>query len=353
MALTRTGTQDINSLLAANFTSAARFGLDTIAQVLANDMAVHNEIVRQMVSEFLETTEDRQRITGASTTGRMIETDEYGRAPTQRPVLGSTVGFPLKKYQYPIGWTREWLEEKTPRDMALAQINAQKAHQLELERQVKRAIYPSANYAFPDHLVDGITLSVKRFSNADGVQIGDGPNGEVYDGTVHTHYIANATLTTAALTSVINTVVEHGFGGRVRVAFNAADEVTVRALTGFQPYIDARLTLNTAANQPNDRLDYTRLNNRPIGIYGAAEIWIKPWAIANYAFVWDDGAVGKPLVLRERQPGSSGLSIAAEIDAFPLHAQYMVSKFGIGVWTRSNGAVLQFNNGTYVDPVIS
>src|SRR4051794_28385825 len=124
----RVGTHGIETLLAARFTSAARFGLNNIAVILARDLDVHNTLMQQMLEDFCDVTGDRQRIYGTSDSGVMYSVDEFGRAPTQRPSIGVTVGFPLKLWQYALGWTRKWLQTHTPADMAIAQQAAQKAH---------------------------------------------------------------------------------------------------------------------------------------------------------------------------------------------------------------------------------
>jgi hypothetical protein len=195
-------------------------------------------------------------------------------------------------------------------------------------------------------------LGVKRFVNADGASIPDGPNGEVYDGSTHTHYDAIAGLTAAALQASIRDVVEHGHGGKVVTVINIADEATVRALTGFTAYLDPRITLNSNAREATQRLDITRLDNRAIGIFDSSEIWIKPWGIANYALSFDATTGNKPLLLRTRSGGAPTLEIAAELDTYPLYSQYMESEFGLGVWTRTNGAVLYFGGGSYTNPTI-
>jgi hypothetical protein len=349
----RTGTHDISSLLATRNQSAAAFGMDTIAEVVARDLEAHNTLMRDAVSEFAEITVDRQRISGASPAGEMKKVDEYGRAPTQKPAQNAQVGFPLDKFQYPIGWTKDWAEEKTPADVAQMAQNAELAHRKVILREIKRAIFLSANYQHVDDLVDNISFGVKRLANADSAAIPDGPNGETFDAATHTHYLANATLTTVFADALINTVVEHGHGGAVRVYINKAQEAAWRGLTGFSAYLDARLTLGTQANQPATRLNITRMDNRPIGIYGAAEIWVKPWVPTTYALAFDADASGKPLVIRERVAGSMNLRLVAEIDTHPLVVDFRECKFGAGVWTRTNGAVLYTGGGAYVDPTIT
>lgn len=351
---TLTGTYDISSLLAARFQSVASFGEEKIAAILAADLAAHNAITNSMLSELAEVTADRQRMYGSSVGGEMVEVDEYGASPSQKAAPGSTVGFPLRKLQYTLGWTNTYLKNATPADLAVRTKAAEKANLRGIQTLIKRAMYGSANYTFYDHLVDNVQLAVKRFLNADSAAIPNGPNGEVYVASTHTHYVGAAALTAAVLTAGINNVIEHGFGGKVMVVFNKADEAAVRALTGFVAYQDPRLILQTT-EAPAQRLDISRLDNRAIGIFGGAEVWIKSWAIANYFVVYDASNPGKPLAIRRRTAGEGilpGLSIAAELDGYPLHAEFMEDELGIGVWTRTNGQVTYFANATYADPVI-
>jgi hypothetical protein len=346
------GTHDISTLLAARFQSVAEFGMDTIAQVLAADLAVHNALTMSMVGVLCEITTDRQRIYGTAAEGEMYEVDEYGRAPTQVSRPGDTVGFPLKLYQFALGWTRKWLETRTPADMATAVIAAERANVLSLRNELKKAIYLSSNFTFNDHLVDKVDLSVKRLVNADSAAIPPGPNGEEFDGATHTHYNAEASLTAANVIVSINDLVEHGHGGAVKMYISRTDEAAFKALTGFEAYVDPRI-IYRASDTPGQALDITRLDNRAIGIFDAAEVWVKPWAIANYAFIHDAGSPSKTLAYRQRGATAlQGLRIAAELDDYPLMARYMEAEFGLGVWTRTNGVVHYFNGGAYVDPTI-
>ena len=348
-----TGTYDISALLAARFQSVADFDMNTVIRILQADLAAHNQIVQTMVAEMAEITTDRQRLYGSSIGGEMVETDEYGRAPTQRAAPGSTVGFPLRLFQFAVGWTRKYLEMATPADLAQRQLAAEQAHMRAIQRDLKRAIYGSANYTYRDHLVDNVDLAVKRFVNADSAAIPNGPNGETFDAATHTHYDANAGLNATVLTALVNDVIEHGHGAQVRIGINKADEAAVRALAGFTAYPDPRIVFR-ATDTPATTVDLSRLDNRPIGIFAGAEVWVKSWAIANYAVAWDAGDPRRPVSFRQRsQTTLQGLRLAADNDAYPLHAQYMEAEFGLGVWTRTNGAVLYFGGGAYVNPTIS
>lgn len=348
-----TGTMMVADLRSNRFQSAAEFGLDTINEVLQRDLAVHNAIVADLFGDMCLTTSDRQRISGTSGNTTMIEMDENTRPPTQKRVTGATVGFPLRLRGYSVGWTRKWFQQNSVADMAEQIIAAKDAHVAMLLRDAKRSFYGVANYTFTDRLVSPIIdLAVKRFANADGMGIPNGPNGEVFAGSTHQHYTAAASLVVADLLASISTVQEHGFGNPI-TAINVANQAAVAALTGFTALVDSRFTINTAANQPIARLDVGPANNKPIGYLGASTIWVKPWAIAGYAVTYDPTTPMKPLVLRTRSGGGPDLAVAADIDAYPLHAQFMEAEYGFGVWNRLNGAIHQFTNATYQVPTIS
>lgn len=346
-----TGALTIENLLATQHQSVAEFGLDTVQEVLDADIAAHNQLVTEMVSELCEVTTDRQRIYGASQDTSMVEVDELGDAPTSQPKAGSSGGFPLRKFQRPIGWTSTWFKTHTPADMARAVQGVQKAHLQQIQTQIKYAIFRAGNYTYNDHLVDKVDLTVKRFVNADSQVIPDGPNGETFNGATHTHYDANNGWSESVLLASINDVVEHGHGEMVKLYINRANESTVRGYTtNFNAYIDPRLMAGISSNTPESRLDISRIDNRAIGLFGAAEVWVKPWVPANYTFVADVGAQGKPLAFRQReQDVLQGLMIAAELDTHPLYAQYMEAEFGVGVWTRTNGACTYFGGASWTD----
>lgn len=349
-----TGTNDISTLLATRDQSVIEFGLNDIQTVLAAELTAHNAIVTMLLTDLATYTTDRQRKYGTSVAGDMYEVDEYGRAPTQVSKPGDTVGFPLKMFQYAIGWTEKWFQLNTPADMAIATQAAERAHLRMITRELKKAFMLSANYTFNDFLVDKVDVAVKRLVNADSANIPEGPNNEVFDGATHTHYAGRAggSLAASDLTSLINNVLEHGFGVAVKLAISTTDEVAVRALTGFTAYPDPRIVYRNT-DTPGQTLDISRLNNRAIGIFGGAEVWVKSWMPASYFFAWDSGSP-PPLAFRQRtNTGLQGLRIVGTNHMFPLYAQYMEAEFGIGVWTRTNGAMLYSGDTSYSDPTIT
>lgn len=350
----KTGTFDIAILQAATNVSVPNFdgGEEEIARIIAADNAAFSTIVDEMLADLAEKTTDRIRPVGSSLGGNAMEVDEFGQGPTQRDVPGYFVGFPLKRIQFPIGWTKQWLKNAKAADLAVRNGIAQGAHLRRLRYELQKAIFTPTNYTFLDHLVDKASLLIKAFINADSTAMANGPNGEVFDGATHTHYDGSATLTVAALTATINDVVEHRNGAVVRVYFNVADAATVSALTGFVPLQVPYVSLNTAANQAVSRLDITKADNRQIGWFGVAEIWTKPWVPAFYSVAVDVAASQKPLVRRTEQD-DRGIHVAGEIESHPLQADFSEWFYGFGVWNRLAVAVLKFNNGTYAAPTLS
>jgi hypothetical protein len=125
-------------------------------------------------------------------------------------------------------------------------------------------------------------------------------------------------------------------------------------MTGFQAYFDNRVTVARDITFGNAALNPIALYNRAIGILDGAEIWTKPFIPALYAFVYMKNGQ-KPLAMRERANGTSGLRIMADNEQFPLRANTMAREMGISVWNRSNGAILDMTTGggTFTMPAIT
>lgn len=352
------GTLTLADLRANRFQSVVAYGIDTISEILNNDLAAHNQIVADLVGDLCEMTTDRQRIYGSSSDGEMLEADEFDRGVAQKNTGGSTVAFPLRKFTRAVGWTRDSMLSMTPADFADSVIAVQKAHLRATQREIRRAIFTATNTTFRDRFVVPLAdLAVKAFVNADSAAIPDGPNGETFNAATHTHYdfIDSTVLTEVGCLALIEDVVEHGHGAMVKLAINRAAESAVRGFTDFEPYADPRLVLRTA-DAPGETLDITRVDNRAIGLLGAAEVWVKSWVPSGYAFAYDAGEAIKPLCFREHPTAElRGLRVANRLDAYPLYADQMEAYFGVGVWNRTAGAVLYYADGAvaYVTPTIS
>lgn len=348
------GTLSTLDTLRASQQSVEQFGEDKAFESIELARQAHNSIVQEMIGGFIETSTDRQRRYGGSADMTMDEVDEFGRGDAQKMEAGVTVGFPLRLFDVSVQWTRKYMQNSAVAELAAQFTAAQTAHVQRLQREIKRAIFTATNSTFVDRLVDNVSLAVKAFVNADSAAIPVGPNGETFNGATHTHYVARVgALAASDITSAIETVVEHHNTGQAMLYINRAQEAAIRGFTSnFTPYVDARIVPGSGLTVGKGELVPTNLYNRAIGIFDGAEVWVKPWIPANYMFAWVQGAP-KPLVLRERNPGTSGLQIAAEDEAYPLRAQTVEAEFGVGVWTRTNGVSLYVGGTSYVSPTIT
>jgi hypothetical protein len=344
--------------LASTFQSVADYGEDRLWEESIRPLLdAHNRIMDEMFGEMAEPTVDRQRRYGTTDQMSFVKVDEFGRPDVQKAAPGAVAGFPLEAYGRSVGWTRKYFQNARV-DEFMGQIMA--IRDADIQRvilEVKRALFVPTNYTFDDYLVDHLSqipLNVRALLNADGLGIPAGPNGETFDGTTHTHYLATASLVAANLTAALETVLEHYNTGEAVIYLNRAQETAVTGLAGFTLLQQVNLVGATTATQVmgNTRLNQVRLYNRQIGYYGGAEVWVKPWIPANYILVFIRNQP-KPLAIRSRNPQSNNLVLVADDEKYPLRARTWEREFGVGVWNRMAAAVLQTNSGTYAAPTLA
>ena len=355
MATQRIGILSMQDMLANRIQTPVQLGLDTIARSLQADLAIHNRILQDVMGPFAATTADRRRRYGVSGQLEFKKADEFTRAHTQKVITGSEVEFPMDGFQAAVGWTAAFFKNKSVADMAATQVAAKVGHVASIKRELQRAFFGSSNFSTFDYRVDDVQLDVKRFVNADGAPIPMGPNGEQFDASTHTHYMFHNALDNTSALALVNTILEHNPSGAIKIYINLADESAWRALADFKPYTDTRIIPSVNTDRPAGRLDPFNPGDRAIGIFGAAEVCVKPWGISNYAVALDTASPnGKPLALRTRTGGGITLDTVGTNVLFPLQADYMESEYGFGVWNRVAGAVLYHAAGAvaYVDPVL-
>lgn len=349
------GTHGINDLLQTTDQTVAEYGENRAFETFTASLEAHNERVRDLLG-FVTVTQDRLRRYGGLQLMRMQRMDEFGNAYPQKVTAGENVGFPLNRYAIALQWTRDWLMWNTVAELAVLYEAMRRADLDNLYNELRTVIFTPTNATFTDYMVDNVELPVKAFVNADGASIPLGPNGESFDGSTHTHYLATASLAAADITALVNTVIEHHSVGRARIYINQASEATVRGFTSnFTPFASPGViySVTAATRTEQSATDILNINNRDIGLWDErAVVSVKPWIPANYMFAYVEGAPA-PLVMREASRGQRGLYLAAENEYFPLRAQESRREFGLGVWNRTNGAVLRTNNGTYAAPTLA
>jgi hypothetical protein len=346
------GTYSTLDVLESSQQSVVEFGVNNAWESINVTLLAHNRMIAQMQGELWVATTDTRRAYGSGDTKVMEELDQFGAPSAQKGAAGVTVDFPLRRYGAGVQWTRQSLEMMSTQQLASDFKLTMDADRLNVINAAKRALFTGTNYTFVDTLgrPAGVSLAVKALVNNDGAALPVGPNGEAF-ATSHTHYLANATLTAAALTNLVTTVQEHYNTGMPVLIFHNADEATVRALTGFNALVDARIRQADTTAYVTGALDMANLYDRMIGTFGAAEVWIKPWGVANYALVYMRGVPA--LVMRQPVFAPAGdLRGVSEVDGHPLYARTYERQAGFGAWNRTAAAVLYFAGGSYVAPTI-
>lgn len=351
------GTLSIADLL-VNSDTVVQIGEDQVYATLDQALAAHNAITQDLVP-FAEVTSDRRRRFGGGGSMQMDPVDEFGRADAQKLSVGQTLDFPIYIHQASLQWTRDYFRRATGAEIAKQFVGVQDADTRAFARELKRAIFNPLNRTVVDRTQDNQTLSVKALVNADSAELPVGPNGEEFTASTHTHYLytASTTFAVADLTALITAVVEHYASGEPKVYIAQANEAEIRGLTGFYAYTDTRLVLpggyTTVTAGPG--LEMRNVNNRAIGVFGAAEVLVKPWMPSGYAFATVQGAP-VPLVQRIDPVTGGNLEMVADNENFPLRARTFERRFGFGAWNRTNGAVLYRDAGAagaYVAPTIN
>lgn len=341
------------------------YGEDRLYAHLSDMLTVHNAMTQDVFGLLVGNTTDNVRRFGAQTVaGEMVEVDEYGAADIQKTrVAGYDIGFPLRDYQYAIGWTRKYFETHAPADLAKEFIASKTADIINLKKQALRALFRATNYTFIDRLTNSQSLPVKALQNADGSQIPMDAFGTSFNAATHTHLVGynSAAVVAADIVALIRNVVEHGVnGGVVRIYINRAQEATVRGFTsnfdGLQPPMLDPGGGSTADVVRGPRDTPYVIDDRLIGIWdGFVEVWVKPWIPANYYLACLVGGTNEKVVEMRRRniAGYGQYRMVAEHEHFPLRAQHFEREFGMGVWNRLGAAILYGGGTSYVAPVIT
>jgi hypothetical protein len=347
------GTNSVLDTLRAANQPVMTFGEDRVYEAISIAFAAHARLERDMADALLGFTTERFARYGANAEMQMERIDEFGRPDAQKVQAGATVGFPLANFGGSLQWTRLHLLNATTREIAIqaqAMLAADTRNRL---REMKYALFYPANRTIADVRVDNVDIPVKALANADGAPIPPGPNGEVFDGSTHTHYLARAggSVVQADVLGLIATVTEHEAEGQIRVYINAAQETTVRGFADFHPYMDPRLRPALDATVAIQTLDLYNVGDRAIGVLGVAEVWVKPWIPAGYWLAYHT-AGEEVLRMRERSEGSGDLTLAFQNELYPLRAETYVAEYGIGVYNRVGAAVLYGGGTTYAAPTL-
>lgn len=335
-----------------------------VYEIIERDLAYHNQLVKGELLPFMcKITDQVESVYGIRDYMTVEEIDEFGRPDAQKVGGGALLGLPLSSYGRSLQWTWNYLQVTSVGEFA-EQYNAAKAADLNgIRLNIMRRIFnPTNNLTYRDKLINNRVLSLRSFYNADGQQVQPSQTFQQFNGATHTHYTTTnaASATGVQVSALINNVVEHGRQGKIVLFINQAQVANIRSLTAadeFTPYTDVRIRQPLSATYATDGvLDQDNPEDRAIGIFGAAQVWVKPYIPAGYMVAIDLGDDQmKPLAFRTRPNGvfsDFGTRGKTYTEDFPLYAEFLARDYGIGVINRHMAAVLQVvASPVYTQPV--
>ncbi|MBA2758932.1 MAG: hypothetical protein H0U38_04490 [Chloroflexia bacterium] len=342
-------------------TSVLEYGEQTLAQRVAQALTIHNTALEDAIADFAIITNQYQLPYGVSDDMEMQELDQYGSPDVQKHLAGGAIGLPLRFYGIAVQWNRHFLLNASVATLARLFDSAASSDRRNVTLRIRqRLLNPTNTIGYRDLLQTKLTYDVHALLNGDGMGVPSSPTGETFDGGTHTHFNAEAALSAAGLTALIDDVVEHGVDGSILMYINRADEAAVRGFAGFTAYVDARIQPASTQTVALGTFDVTNPADRAIGLYDGAEVHVKPWVPDNYQIAFDR-TVGtdKPLAIRTRSGNMAGDAYQGgfgqlfEDEDHPLRARGLGREFGVGANQRHKAAVNFSNGATYVSPTLS
>jgi hypothetical protein len=345
-----TGTYSLQDLTNITNQSVIEFGLDNALPAIQSYLNVRNEITNRQLQELTTPVTDAERAWGGAGAGRFQRVDDFGRGATQKTGEPGRVAFPLEKFVFPVGFTRDFLYQATPAKLAEITTNVEAQYRTLLQNLIAYAVFYPTNTTFKDQFDTQMSLGVKAFLNADGASIPPGQSGQSFTGASHTHYTAVATLSDAAARALIANVIEHGHSAGIRVYINATDYATWAALDGFVPMMPGNVIVASTTERLMGALDLTNTENRQVGAYDGYPVHTRSWVPAGYAFAFAADDARKPLARRQKKQAMlRGLRLESSEKAHPLYVDSYECYEGFAPFERTNGAVLQWGDDTTYD----
>jgi hypothetical protein len=354
---TAPGIYSINDLLLVKNASATEFGVDHIAATVQAETSYTNTYINEMLADLAQPTVKQIEVWGGNSATLMDEVDELGGSLPQKQVVGINAAAPLRRFTQKLGWTQKYFEIATPAEMATEYLALRKGYLLQIQRQVKKAIFNNVRADFVDRLYNGVTLTnVYSFINADSTTLPDSPAGVSFSGASHDHYDGEATLTHEFIQALVDDVTEHGNTKGLKLFIALADVEHYMAFdAGFTPLPDEATQTLLTQLVSGKTLNNSDLENRQIGMWsGGIPVFVKPFMIEHYHLCVATGMPEKALLYRQRPQASlQGWRIGSPLKEYPLVADFAEAEFGFAAYNRVMAAVLYDANATYAVPTIT
>lgn len=275
---------------------------------------------------------------------------EFGQ-PTKRRVVYVTRGFPLTHYDTGMGYTQEFIDDSTGRDIIAVQDGIE-VDWTRLEMTViLSALFNNANAGDDDGVL------VKRLYNADG-EVPPSWKRYSHSGS-HTHYLTDAAFDADSVQVMETHLVHHGFDGQLWLFVHNTDISKVRASAGYVPAVGA----DRAAVVDGQIIGGSRPTQTPTG--SAVQGYIGKFAVViedevppgYFLGLATSGVLSARNVVGLRfheNPAARGLRLVqGPRQDYPLYDAFYDGYLGAGVRQRGAAVVLQETAGAYAVPTFS
>lgn len=297
---------------------------------------------------------------GIGNAADMVAHTEYGRPDPVRAERAAHM-LPLRKWDYMLGWTADYLEEARLPDIEADLATALDAAQNRWRKSLLGRLLMRGDVSGAANGLSATGLSPGFATTAASTGVDFVPPS--YGGTTftdtHEHYVAIAggVFTAAVFTDAAAELREHGHEAPYEFMIGPSDEATVRGLTagGFVPTPEA-LIVQAITSARTTFAEQTINGKRSIGTIAGFRVWVVPGMPQYYGFGWKSygrNSTLNPLVVRLPQGAS-----APQLRMFRDHNNpgiYAIQnlmtqiQFGVGVGDRTNGTARYVNNASWSD----
>lgn len=322
--------------------------LNEIWDDLQARLAAYNSQMDAKVALFTFPVDRATERVGVYYTPKFEEATEFGR-PQKIRLQYVTRGFPLKHYDLGYGYTQEFIDSARGAEIRAVQSQVEAGWSSLQMRLVLTAIFTAANATDEDG------VSVKRLYNNDG-EVPPPYKRWAHAGS-HTHYLTSAALDAAALATLEEHLLHHGFGdfGEDLVLHaNRTQMVTLRAIAGFVPAASANRPIIIDGNVVGTTSS-APAGLTPQGYYGAFVIVEDNDIPAGYVLAYaTGGAFASQNIVGIRQHENQSIRgvrlVEGSSTRYPLTDSVYDGYLGAGVRHRGAAVVLQITGGAYASP---
>jgi hypothetical protein len=331
-----------------------------LQEFLAAESRLVSDLAGLLADEGTNLAENFGTVTG----GQLQRAGEFSRPEATRRGGKWGVAFPIYAWEDRKIYTPEFLARANLQDINADAVSAAVKDVNTVLQHLFGALTGKDNYTFDDSEWPGENagpLTIRRLANNDASDGSLYHNGaEVAVGTAqHYKFSGSGTWGVGAIQTMIATLTAVGNGTDIVVIISENDADDVKALSGFVPVVDPKVSLLPTTQTPlvASPRAIGRFSGTGLGMGCEIQVW-PHWPDA-YAFGFDRS---KDRPLRIRQPkaaGERGFQLVAdetrggERPGRPLVNKYWRRIMGAAVRNRMNGVMMKIHASAYSDPSLA